>query len=116
MTLGVFDSKKEAQKAAEPESNPSRRIGRQRRSARGRVPGVRKNPTGGAHYETTIGGLNVRYFQGYAEDIRYKRAADNKHYSHIVETDAAELYLCEHTIYGKCLLIVDPSGRTSLWE
>lgn len=74
-----------------------------------RAPSIQKK------YNTTVNALHVEYFQGYAEDIRYLRGADGKPYSHVVETDSAELYLCEHATYGKCLLIVDPSGKTPLW-
>jgi hypothetical protein len=74
-----------------------------------RAPSIQKK------YNTTVNALHVEYFQGYAEDIRYLRSADGKPYSHVVETDSAELYLCEHATYGKCLLIVDPSGKTPLW-
>lgn len=69
----------------------------------------------GRQYETTLNTVRVKFFQGYVEDVRYTRAEDGKPYSHVVETDAAELYLCEHATYGKCLLIVDPSGKTPLW-
>lgn len=82
----------------------SRRVSRRRNPARNRKT-----------YETTLNGLHVKFFQGYADDIRYQRELDGKPYSHVVETNAAELYLCEHATYGRCLLIVDPSGKTPLW-
>lgn len=73
----------------------------------------RSNPP--KKYETTLNGVHVKFFQGYAEDVRYIREADGKPYSHVVETDSAELYLAEHSVYGRCILIVDPSGKTPLW-
>lgn len=78
---------------------------------------TRRNPYRhtGRTYETTLNTVRVKFFQGYVEDVRYTRAEDGKPYSHVVETDAAELYLCEHATYGRCLLIVDPSGKTPLW-
>lgn len=97
------------------------RSGRKRYGTRAReiaartvLKGRRRNPAR-AKYETTLNGVQVRFFQGYAEDVRYTRAQDGQPYSHVVETDAAELYLCEHPTYGRCLLIVDPSGATPLW-
>lgn len=97
------------------------RSGRKRYGTRAReiaartvLKGRRRNPAR-AKYETTLNGVQVRFFQGYAEDVRYTRAQDGQPYSHVVETDAAELYLCEHPTYGRCLLIVDPSGTTPLW-
>lgn len=75
--------------------------------------GRRTNPP--KKYETTLNGVHVKFFQGYAEDVRYIREADGKPYSHVVETNAAEVYLAEHSVYGRCILIVDPSGKTPLW-
>lgn len=67
-------------------------------------------------YSLVVNGLSVKFFQGYADDVRYTREADGKPYSHKTETDAAEIYLCDHPTYGHCILIVDPSGFTPLWE
>lgn len=86
---------------------------------KGRRRRRRRNPLKpydrGRKFGVKLTALHVRYFQGYAEDVRYLRAEDNKPYSHVVESGAAELYLCEDSTYGKCLLIVDPSGKTPLW-
>jgi hypothetical protein len=94
--------------------NPARRRARAASMLKGRRRRGR-NPSGVKKYETKINGLHVKFFQGYAEDVRYIRQADGKPYSHVVETDAAELYLAEHSVYGRCILIVDPSGKTPLW-
>lgn len=118
LVLGVYDSKKEAQDEAESTPNPRKRRRVIRRAAKKRRV-VRKNPRRRRNrttYNTTIDGLRVRFFQGYADDIRYTRELDGKKYSHVVETDAAEIYLCEHATYGHCVLIVDPSGKTPLWK
>lgn len=100
-----------------PRKNPRRsrtRATKQtRRTVRGRSPRYRVNRKA---YALTVNNLGVRFFQGYADDIRYTRQADGKKYSHVVETDAAEIYLCEHAEYGHCILIVDPSGKTPLWK
>lgn len=92
-----------------PGSNSRRRT---RRAPR-RASAYRKNRT---TYNTLVDNLRVRWFQGYPDDIRYTRESDGQKYSHVVETDAAELYLCSHPDYGNCLLIVDPSGKTPLWK
>lgn len=117
--IGSYASKEDAMKDAESLANPSRqrailaattkRLRRNPARPKSRAPSIQKK------YNTTVNALHVEYFQGYAEDIRYLRGADGKPYSHVVETDSAELYLCEHATYGKCLLIVDPSGKTPLW-
>lgn len=86
-----------------------------RPTARGHVANPRRR-VNRARYERVVDRLAVKFFQGFADDIRYIRAADGNKYSHVVETDAAEIYLCEHPEYGHCILIVDPSGRTPLWK
>lgn len=105
-----------------PAQNPPRRrrnVRRAVRTARGRVPGRRRinSPTSRvAARAFTLNNLRVEFFQGYAEHVYYLREADGKGYQHKVETDAAELYLCDHPEFGHCLLIVDPSGTTPLWK
>lgn len=107
---GMVVARSESATQHYPRRNP-------RRSAVRAVTAKRKrNPSRGTKYETTLNGVRVLFFQGYAEDVRYQRAADGQAYSHVVETDAAELYLCEHPTYGRCLMIVDPSGKTPLWN
>ena len=91
---------------------------RARRTARGRVPGHRRNSPADAKpvRAFVLNGVRVEFFQGYAEHIYYLRESDGRGYQHKVETDAAELYLCDHPEFGHCLLIIDPSGSTPLWK
>jgi hypothetical protein len=105
-----------ARDAARRRANPRRQAKRtaNRRRANGkRTP--RKNPSAARAHAFAIK-LDVKYFQGYAEEIRYLRELDGAPYKHKIETDAAELYLAHHPDFGNCLLIVDPSGRTPLWK
>lgn len=116
-----FTAKEERQYKHILASGAKRRYGRRAKEVAARTVlkgravrrGKRSNPP--KKYETTLNGVHVKFFQGYAEDVRYIREADGKPYSHVVETDAAELYLAEHSVYGRCILIVDPSGKTPLW-
>lgn len=117
-----FTAKEERQYKDILASGARRRYGRRAKEVAARIVlkgrsarrgSKRRNPP--KKYETTLNGVHVKFFQGYAEDVRYIREADGKPYSHVVETDAAELYLAEHSVYGRCILIVDPSGKTPLW-
>lgn len=110
----LLDFQHEKDKSAPYYTNARKRAVRQATRRRRRANPV-KPWDRGQKFGVTLRSLHVRYFQGYAEDVRYTRAEDGKPYSHVVETDAAELYLCEDPTYGKCLLIVDPSGKTPLW-
>ena len=117
-----FTAKEERQYKAIRKSGARRYGARAREVAartvlKGRRTRRTRNPYrhAGKQYETTLNTVRVKFFQGYVEDVRYTRAEDGKPYSHVVETDAAELYLCEHATYGRCLMIVDPSGKTPLW-
>jgi hypothetical protein len=94
------------------------RATRQQRTARGRTPGRRRNSPADAKpvRAFVLSNVRVEFFQGYVEYVYYTREADGKPYKHRVETDAAELYLCNHPEFGHCLLIVDPSGQTPLWK
>lgn len=60
--------------------------------------------------------FELAYYQGYAIEVAYRRELDGKLYSHKVETDAAEVYLAKHPVFGHCVVILDPSGKTPLWK
>lgn len=95
-----------------PARNRRHRIVRKRAKTRRRA---RRNP-GRESYSLPVNNLAVKWFQGYASDIRYTHAKDGTPYSHVVETDAAEIYLCDHPEFGHCILIVNPRGDLPLWK